>query len=64
MQDTPEILASSDRRKCPTPSYPGRIFTLAARGASVDLRVEYANDLDTPIHERTCARRILATSFT
>ena len=32
------------------------IFTLAARGVYVDLRVVYANDLDTPIHERTCAR--------
>ena len=31
---------------------------LAATGASVDLRVETLNDLDTPIHERTCARRI------
>ena len=39
-----------------TPSYLGCIFTLAAKGASVDLRVEYVNDLDTPIHERTCAR--------
>ena len=30
---------------------------MATRGASVDLRVEYVNELDTPIHERTCARR-------
>ena len=28
------------------------------RGASADLRVEYANNLDTPIHERTCAHCI------
>ena len=34
------------------------IFTLAARGASVDLRVEYANELDMPIQKRTSARRI------
>ena len=39
-----------------TPSYLGCIFTLAARGASVDLRFEYVNELDTPIHERNCAR--------
>ena len=26
-------------------------------GASVDLCVKYVNDLDTPIHKRTCARR-------
>ena len=51
------MLPRYDRRKSPTPSYLGCIFTLAARGASVDLRVEYVNELDTPIHERTCARR-------
>ena len=31
-------------------------FTLAARGASVVFGVEYANDLDTPIHKRTYVR--------
>ena len=31
---------------------------MADRGASVYFHVEYANELDTPIHERTCARRI------
>ena len=29
------------------------IFTLAARGVYVDLRVEYVNEQDTLIHERT-----------
>ena len=50
-------MARYDQCKSPTPSYLGCIFTLASRGASVDLRVEYVNDLDTLIHERTCARR-------
>ena len=49
-------MAPSVRRKFPTPSYFGRIFTLAARGASIDLHVEYVNDLDTPIDKRTCIR--------
>ena len=31
---------------------------LAAKGASVDLRVEYANEQDTPIQKRASARRI------
>ena len=44
-------MARYDRRKSPTPSYLGCIFTLAARCASVDLRVEYVNERDT------CARR-------
>ena len=39
------------------PSYLGCIFTLATRGASVDLRVEYVNDLDMPIRKCTYARR-------
>ena len=39
------------------PSYLGCVFTLADKGSSFDLRVEYVNDLDTPIHERTCPRR-------
>ena len=33
------------------------IFTLAARGMYVDLCVENVNEQDTPIHERTYARR-------
>ena len=56
--DTPEIWLQPTDVSLSTPSYLGCIFTLAARGASVDLCVEYANDLDTPIHERTCASRI------
>ena len=39
----------------PTPLYLMCIFTLAARGVYVDLRVEYVNEQDTPIHERTYA---------
>ena len=39
------------------PSYLGRIFTLGASGASIVLRVEYLNERDTVIHERTYARR-------
>ena len=46
-----------DRRKSPTPSYLMCIFTLPARVVYVDLRVKYVNEQDTPIHERTYARR-------
>ena len=55
-QDTPEFLLHLTNVSLSTPSYLGCIFTLAASGASVDLRVEYVNELDTPIHEHTCAR--------
>ena len=51
------MLLRYDRRKSPTPSYLSCIFTLTARGVYVDLRLEYANEQDTPIHERTHARR-------
>ena len=51
------LLLRYDRRKSPTPSYLSCIFTLAARGVYVDLRREYVNEQDTPIHERTYARR-------
>ena len=51
------MLPRYDRRKSPTPSYLGCIFTLAASGTYVDLRVEYVNEQDTPIHERTYTRR-------
>ena len=46
-----------DRRKSPTPSYLSCLFTLAARGVYVDLRLEYVNQQDMPIHEHTYARR-------
>ena len=54
--DMPEFLLPPTDVSLSTLSYVGCIFTLAARGASVDLRIEYVNELDTPIHECTCAR--------
>ena len=51
------MLPRYDQRKSPTPSYLGCIFTLAARGAYVDLHNGYVNEQDTPIHDRTYARR-------
>ena len=50
------MLLRYDRRKSPTPSYLSCIFTLAARGVYMDLHREYANEQDTPSHERTCVR--------
>ena len=58
------MLPRYDRHKSPTPSYLGCIFTLAARGASVDLRVDYVNELDTPIHGSTCARYVVYVRLT
>ena len=43
----------------PTPSYRGRIFTLGAFAAPIDFLCTYANEGDTPIHERTGAGRII-----
>ena len=36
-----------------------RIFTLDVFGAPIDFLFTYANEGDAPIHERTCARRII-----
>ena len=58
------MLLRYDRRKSPTLSYLSCIFTLAARGVYADLRLEYVNQQDTPIHERMHARRSKDTPFT
>ena len=55
-QDTPEIWLQPTDVSLSTPSYLGCIFTLAAMGASIDLRLKYVNELDTLIRKRTCAR--------
>ena len=58
------MLLRYDRRKSPTPSYLSCLFTLAARGVYADLRLEYVNQQDTPIHERTHGRRSKDMLFT
>ena len=62
--DTPEIWLQPTDVSLSTPSYLGCIFTLAARSASVDLCVEYVNELDTLIHERTYARYAIYVRLT
>ena len=58
------MLLRYGRRKSPTPSYLNCVFTLATRGVYTDLRLEYVNQLDTPIHGRTPGRRSTDTPFT
>ena len=57
------MLLRYNRRKSLTPSYLNCIFTLAASGVYADLRLEYVNQRDTPIHERTPGCRSLRKAF-
>ena len=57
--DTPENRLPTTNVTCLRPSYRGRIVTPDAFAAPIDFLCTYANEGDTPIHKRSCARRII-----
>ena len=59
-----EIHLNVAKIRLPVPSYLSCLVPPAARGVNADLRLECVNRQDTPIHERTLARRSKDTPFT